>query len=332
MKKLINNPKEIVNELIDGYILSQSNIVKKIEGYTVILRKDIPIKDKIAIVTGGGSGHEPLFLEYVGKGMADAAAHGQIFASPSSAIILEAIKAANSGSGVLLVYCNYAGDVLNFNMAQEMAIDEGIKVDQVRINDDISSGPKNNREVRRGTTATPLVLKIAGAASTVNLNFDTLKALVQKAVDNSRSLGVSLSGCTLPETGLATFSLEDGKMEFGMGLHGEAGIKKVDIMTADDTAQTLLDLLIEDLPFNKGDEVIALINSYGSTTKMEMFIIAGKIHSYLRQKNISIYSTEIGAFCTSQEMAGVSITLMKLDDELKKYYDMPCDAPGFKKL
>ena len=332
MKKLINDPKEIVNELIDGYVLSQSNIVKKIEGYTVIIRKDIPIKDKIAIVTGGGSGHEPLFLEYVGKGMADAAAHGQIFASPSSAIILEAIKAANSGSGVLLVYCNYAGDVLNFNMAQEMAIDEGIKVDQVRINDDISSGPKNNREVRRGTTATPLILKIAGAASTANLNFDTLKALVQKAVDNSRSLGVSLSGCTLPETGLSTFSLEDGKMEFGMGLHGEAGIKKVDIMTADNTTQTILDLLIEDLPFNKGDEVIALINSYGSTTKMEMYIIARKIHSYLHQKNISIYSTEIGEFCTSQEMAGVSITLMKLDDELKTYYDMPCNAPGFKKL
>jgi len=332
MKKLINDPKEIVNELIDGYVLSQSNIVKKIEGYTVIIRKDIPIKDKIAIVTGGGSGHEPLFLEYVGKGMADAAAHGQIFASPSSAIILEAIKAANSGTGVLLVYCNYAGDVLNFNMAQEMAIDEGIKVDQVRINDDISSGPKNNREVRRGTTATPLILKIAGAASTANLNFDTLKALVQKAVDNSRSLGVSLSGCTLPETGLATFSLEDGKMEFGMGLHGEAGIKKVDIMTADNTTQTILDLLIEDLPFNKGDEVIALINSYGSTTKMEMYIIARKIHSYLHQKNISIYSTEIGEFCTSQEMAGVSITLMKLDDELKTYYDMPCNAPGFKKL
>ena len=332
MKKLINDPKEIVNELIDGYVLSQSNIVKKIEGYTVIIRKDIPIKDKIAIVTGGGSGHEPLFLEYVGKGMADAAAHGQIFASPSSAIILEAIKAANSGTGVLLVYCNYAGDVLNFNMAQEMAIDEGIKVDQVRINDDISSGPKNNREVRRGTTATPLILKIAGAASTANLNFDTLKALVQKAVDNSRSLGVSLSGCTLPETGLSTFSLEDGKMEFGMGLHGEAGIKKVDIMTADNTTQTILDLLIEDLPFNKGDEVIALINSYGSTTKMEMYIIAGKIHSYLHQKNISIYSTEIGEFCTSQEMAGVSITLMKLDDELKTYYDMPCNAPGFKKL
>ena len=331
MKKLINDPKEIVNELIDGYVLSQSNIVKKIEGYTVIIRKDIPIKDKIAIVTGGGSGHEPLFLEYVGKGMADAAAHGQIFASPSSAIILEAIKAANSGTGVLLVYCNYAGDVLNFNMAQEMAIDEGIKVDQVRINDDISSGPKNNREVRRGTTATPLILKIAGAASTANLNFDTLKALVQKAVDNSRSLGVSLSGCTLPETGLATFSLEDGKMEFGMGLHGEAGIKKVDIMTADNTTQTILDLLIEDLPFNKGDEVIALINSYGSTTKMEMYIIARKIHSYLHQKNISIYSTEIGEFCTSQEMAGVSITLMKLDDELKTYYDMPCNAPGFKK-
>ena len=331
MQKLINDPNEIVDELIDGYVSSQSRIVKRIEGFTIIARKDIPAKDRVAIVTGGGSGHEPLFMEYIGKGMADAAAHGQIFASPSSAIILEAIKAANGGKGVLLVYCNYEGDVLNFNMAQEMAVDEGIKIDQVRINDDISSGPRDNRGSRRGTTAAPLVLKIAGAASEAGLDFDVLKALVQKAVDNSRSLGVSLSACTLPETGLATFSLEKGKMEFGMGLHGEAGIKNVDIMTGDETAQTILDLLIADLPFENDDEVIALINSYGSTTKMELYIIARKIHSYLSQKGISIHSTEIGEFCTSQEMAGVSITLMKLDDELKQYFDMPCDAPGFRK-
>ena len=332
MKKLINKPGEIVNEVIDGFVAANKDRVKRIDDYTIIARKDLPISDKVAIVTGGGSGHEPLFLEYVGKGMADAAAHGQIFASPSSAIILEAIKATDGGKGVLLVVANYAGDVLNFGMAQEMAIDEGHKVDQVRINDDISSGPKDKREGRRGTTAIPIVLKIAGAASSAGMEFEPLKALVQKAVDNSRSLGVSLSACTLPETGMATFTLEDGKMEFGMGLHGEAGIKKVDLMTADETTQTILDLLIADLPFQKDDEVVALINGYGSTTKMEMFIISKKMHSYLGQKGISIYSTEIGEFCTSQEMAGISITLFKLDTELKKYYDMPCEAPGFKKI
>lgn len=332
MRKLINKPGEIVNEVIDGFVAANKDRIKRIDDYTIIARRDLPINDKVAIVIGGGSGHEPLFLEYVGKGMADAAVHGQIFASPSSAIILEAIKAADGGRGVLLIYGNYAGDVLNFDMAQEMAIDEGHKVGQVRINDDISSGPKDRREGRRGTTAMPIVFKIAGAASASGMELEPLKALVQKAVDNSRSLGVSLSACTLPETGMATFTLEDGKMEFGMGLHGEAGIKKVDLLTADETTQTILDLLIADLPFQKDDEVVALINGYGSTTKMEMFIISKKMHSYLGQKGISIYATEIGEFCTSQEMAGISITLFKLDTELKKYYDMPCEAPGFKKI
>jgi len=329
LKKLINNPKDIINELLDGYVISKNKVVKRLEEFTIVARKDIPIKDKVMIVTGGGSGHEPLFLEYVGNGMADIAALGQIFASPSSAIILEAIKAVNNEHGVLMVYCNYAGDVLNFDMAQDQAKDEGIKVEQVRINDDISSGSKDQKDNRRGTTATPLILKIAGAASSTNLDLESLKILVQKAVDNTRSLGVALSSASLPETGLSIFDLEEGKMEFGMGLHGEAGIKKIDIMTADETTQTILDLLISDLPFEKGDEVIALINSYGSTTKMEMYIVANKMHSYLSQKGIKIYATEIGEFCTSQEMAGVSITLMKLERDLKKYYDMPCEAPGF---
>jgi dihydroxyacetone kinase-like protein len=332
MKKLINIPKDIVNEETDGFVAANKNILQRIGDFTIIARKDIPVKNKAAVVTGGGSGHEPLFCEYVGKGMADAAAIGQIFASPSSAIIFEAIKASEAGKGTLLVYCNYAGDVLNFEMAMEMAQDEGIKVEQVKINDDVSSGPKDKRDNRRGTTAAPIILKIAGAASSTGMDLDSLKAVVQKAVDNSRSLGVSLSSCTLPETGMATFTLEEGEMEFGMGLHGEAGIKKVDIMTADDTTTTILDMLIDDLPFNKGDEVIALINSYGSTTKMEMYIISRKVHLYLAEKGILIYSTEIGEFCTSQEMAGVSITLVKLDAELKKYYDMPCQAPGFKKF
>ena len=332
MRKLINMPKDIVNEVMDGLVAANKNLLQRIGDFTIIARKDIPVKNKVAIVTGGGSGHEPLFSEYVGKGMADASANGQIFASPSSGIILEAIKAVEAGEGTLLIYNNYAGDVLNFEMAMEMARDEGIKVEQVIVNDDVASGAKDKRDNRRGTTATPIVLKIAGAASSTGMNIDLLKAVAQKVIDNSRSLGVSLSSCTLPETGMATFALEDGKMEFGMGLHGEAGIKKVDIMSADETARTILDMLIDDLPFNKGDEVIALINGYGSTTKMEMYIISRKIHMYLEEKGIKIYSTEVGEFCTSQEMAGVSITLVKLDEELKKYYDMPCEAPGFKKF
>jgi dihydroxyacetone kinase-like protein len=286
----------------------------------------------VGIVIGGGAGHEPLFLEYIGEGMADVEVHGQIFSSPSPDIIYEGIKAADSGKGVILLYNNYTGDVMNFDMAQEMARDEGILVDTVLINDEISSADKENKEDRRGTTADHLVIKIAGAVSQTDSDFQKVKKVIGKAVYNSRSLGVSLSPCTLPETGMATFEIEEGKMEFGMGLHGEAGIKKVEIMTADETAVTILDLLIDDLPYRKKDLVIALINGYGSTTRMEMFIMMRKIHRYLNDKGISVYASEVGEFCTSQEMAGISITLMKLDDELKKYYDMAANSPGYSKF
>ena len=332
MKKLINDPSNIVDELIDGFVYTNKDRVKRIGRHTVVARIDAPIKDKVGIVIGGGSGHEPLFLEYIGKGMADAAALGQIFAAPSSSYGLEAIKAADGGKGVILLYNNYAGDVLNFDMAQDMARDEGIKVETVLIYDDISSAPVECKEDRRGTTATPIIIKIAGSASGSGMEFEELKKLLEKASLNSRSLGVSLSACTLPETGLATFSLEDDKMEFGMGLHGEAGIKKVDIMTADQATVTILDLIIADLPFKGGDEVIALVNGYGSTTRMEMFIVMKKIHEYTAEKNINIYASELGEFCTSQEMAGISITLIKMDEEIKKYYDMAADSPGYVKM
>jgi len=320
VQKLINNPNDLVNELIEGYILFNSNKVKRLDNLNVILRADLPIKDKVGIIIGGGSGHEPLFLEYVGKNLADAAVHGQIFAAPSPDLTYAAIKAVDCGRGVILLYNNYAGDVLNFNIAQEMARDEGINVQTVLVNDEISSAPKERMEDRRGTTADPILFKIAGAASEAGLDIDSLVKLLNKAVYNSRSLGVSLSACSLPQTGMATFSLEEGKMEFGMGLHGEAGVKKVDLMSADDTARTILDYIIDDLPFKEGDEVIVVVNGYGSTTRMEMFIITRKIYSYLNEKGINIYSAEVGEFCTSQEMAGISITLMKLDEELKKYY------------
>jgi len=332
MKKLINNPENIVNELIEGFVLTSKGKVKRIGSLNVVARADAPVKGKVGIVIGGGAGHEPLFLEYIGKGMADVEVHGQIFAAPTPNIILEAIKAADGGSGVILLYNNYAGDVLNFDMAQDMARDKGIKVDTVRVNDEISSAPLERAYDRRGTTSDHIIIKIAGAASESGLPFDSVIKLLKKTIYNSRSLGVSLSPCSLPETGKPTFVLEEGKMEFGMGLHGEDGIKRVDLMSADKTAETILDLLIKDLPYKKGDEVITIVNGYGSTTRMEMFIVARRIHSYLNDKGISIYASEVGEFCTSQEMAGISITLIKLDDEIKKYFDMPADSPGYVKV
>lgn len=329
VKKLINNPDDIVNELIEGFILINKNKVKRIGDSNAVARKESPIKDKVGIVIGGGAGHEPLFLEFIGDGMADAAAHGQIFAAPSPDHILKAINAADGGKGVLLLYNNYAGDVLNFNIAQDMAREQGINVRTVLINDEISSAPPERMEDRRGTTADHFIIKLAGAASKTGMDLDTLVKFLNKAVYNSRSLGVSLSACTLPQTGLATFTLEKGKMEFGMGLHGEAGVKKVDVMTADETARTLIDYILADLPFREDDEVMLIINGYGSTTRMEMFIVAKSIYEYLSEKKINIYSGEIGEFCTSQEMAGISVTLIRLDDEMKKYYDKPAYSSGY---
>lgn len=332
MRKLINEPNEIVNELVDGFILVNRDKVKRIGSFNVIARSQAPVNGLVGIVIGGGAGHEPLFLEYIGKNMADVVVHGNIFAAPSPKAILEGIKAANGGSGVILLYNNYSGDVFNFDVAQGLARKEGILVDTVLINDEISSAPKEYMDDRRGTTADHIIIKIAGAAAQSGMDFDSVIKLLRKAVFNSRSLGVSLSACTLPETGLASFVLEEGKMEFGMGLHGEAGIKKVDVMSANQTVTTILDLLIEDLPFKGGEEIIAVVNGYGSTTRMEMFIVAKSIYSYCASKNISIYASEVGEFCTSQEMAGVSITLIKIDDEIKKFYDMGADSPGYKKL
>ena len=332
VKKLINNPDNIVNELIEGFVLVNNKKVKRIGDSNAVARIESPIKDKVGVVIGGGAGHEPLFLEFIGNGMADAVAHGQVFAAPSPEHILKAINAVDSGRGVLLLYNNYAGDVLNFGIAQDMAREQGINVQTVLVNDEISSAPLERREDRRGTTSVHCIIKLAGAASETGMDLDTLVSFLNRAVYNSRSLGVSLSACTLPQTGIATFTLEEGKMEFGMGLHGEAGVKKVDLMTADETAKTIIDYLVADLPYRENDEVILIINGYGSTTRMEMLITARSAYHYLNEKKIKIYAAEIGEFCTSQEMAGISVTMIKLDNEIKKYYDKPAYSSGYIKI
>jgi phosphoenolpyruvate---glycerone phosphotransferase subunit DhaK len=332
MKKLINDPRNVVSELLEGFVLANEKTIYKHPRVNAVIRLDAPVRDKVGIVIGGGAGHEPLFLEYVGRGMADASAHGQIFAAPAPGIVYEAIKAVDSGKGVMLLYNNYAGDVLNFDMAQEMAAADGIRVETVLINDEIVSAPKGREAERRGTTADHIIIKIAGGAAERRLPFDEVVRITKKAIAGARSLGVALSSCTLPATGREIFDLPEGKMEIGMGLHGEPGFERVDLLSADRTVDKVLPRLIEDLPYRTGAEVVLIINGYGATTRMELMIVNRRVRSLLADLGVSVYGTEIGEFCTSQEMMGLSITLIRLDDELKGFYDMPCDSAFYKKV
>ncbi len=326
MKKLINHPDDVVDELIEGYVLANSLVVRKHPQLNVIIRVDAPVANKVGVVVGGGAGHEPLFLEYVGPGMADASAHGQIFAAPSPQLVLEAIRSVNAGKGVMLLYNNYAGDCLNFDMAQDMARGDGIDVETVLINDEIASSPRGKESQRRGTTADHVVIKIAGAIAAAGAPLAEVVRLTRKSVAGSRSLGVGLSSCTLPATGRDIFEIGDDEMEIGMGLHGEPGFERMKLLSANQTVELIVPRIVEDLPYRKGDEIVLVINGYGGTTRMEMFIVNRKIRAMLCELGISVYHTDIGEFCTSQEMKGLSVTFVKLDDELKRCFDMPCKS------
>lgn len=332
MKKLINDPRNVVQELIDGFVLANEDTLYKHPRVNAVIRRGAPFPGKVGVVIGGGAGHEPLFLEYVGRGMADAEAHGQIFAAPSPSIVLEAIKAVDGGRGVMLLYNNYAGDVLNFDAAQEKARAEGIDVRTVLVNDEIASAPKGREPERRGTTSDHVVIKIAGAAAGRMLPIDEVMRVTRKAIDGARSLGVALSSCTLPATGREIFDLPDDQMEVGMGLHGEPGVERTALLSADATVEKIVPRIVEDLPYRRGDEIVLIVNGYGATTRMELFIVNRKIRAMLAELGIRVHGTEIGEFCTSQEMKGASVTFLRLDDELKGLYDEPCDCPFYRKL
>ena len=331
MKKLINDPRSAVQELIEGFVLANEQTVRKHPKVNAVIRRDAPIQGKVGIVVGGGAGHEPLFLEYVGRGMADAEAHGQIFAAPAPLIVHEAIRAVDGGAGVMLLYNNYAGDVLNFDMAQEKAVAEGITVRTVLVNDEVASAPRGQEAQRRGTTADHIVIKIAGAAAEGMLSLDEVVRITEKAIAGSRSLGVALSSCTLPATGKEIFDLPDDMMEVGMGLHGEPGMERIPLLTADQVTAKIVPRIIEDLPYLRGDRIVLIVNGYGATTRMELFIVNRRIRAMLADLGIVVHGTEIGEFCTSQEMKGLSVTFIRLDDELQRLYDQPCDSPFYKK-
>jgi dihydroxyacetone kinase-like protein len=331
IKKIINDPKDVVAELLDGLVQAYHGKIKKLEGVQALVKTNLPA-DKVGLLIGGGSGHEPLFHGFIGDNMADGAACGNIFAAPTPDVILAASKALNQGNGVLYLYNNYAGDNMNFDIGAEMAADEGIDIKTVRIYDDVASAPPEQKEERRGIAGDVFIIKISGGAAATIKDLDEVVRITEKARDNTRSMGVALSAGSLPETGEPTFELPEDEIEIGMGLHGEAGVARGKMLPANQMVEDMLGRILVDFPLKRGDEVCLLINNLGSTTMMELLIVNSKINAILNAEGIKIYDTAMGSFCTSQEMAGFSISLTKMDSELKKYYDMPADSFGFKKV
>jgi dihydroxyacetone kinase-like protein len=327
-KKIINDPRRVVNELLEGIVEASAGGIKPLSSVQALVRTHIP-DGKVGLLIGGGSGHEPLFPGFIGENLADGAACGNIFAAPTPDLILEATKAVHRGNGVLYLYGNYAGDTMNFDIAAEMATDEGIPVKTIRVWDDVASAPPGREEERRGIAGDLFVIKVAGGAAAVHDRLDEVYRIAAKARDAVRTMGVSVAAGSIPETGEPTFELPDDEIEIGMGLHGERGVEREKLLPADSLVDKMMDKILADLPFRRGDEVALLINDLGSTTMMELLIVNRRVHRILRDRGISVYDTVIGSFCTCQEMAGFSITLMKLDDELKRYSDMPARSLGF---
>jgi len=329
MKKYVNDPNLVVNEMLEGFLAANHNLIEKLPASRVIVRKGVPFKGKVGLVTGGGSGHKPAFIGYTGEGLVDAVAVGEIFSSPSVQQIYDAIKAVDAGEGVLCLLGNYSGDIMNFDMAVEMARDDGIKVEQVIVNDDVGSAPKDKMENRRGVVGELVVWKVAGAKTAEGASLAELKKTAEKALFNTRSMGVAHSPCTLPTAKEPTFTLGEDEMEVGVGHHGEPGVARMPMKSADETTIMLMEIIMEDLPFKSGDEVAIFINGLGSTSLMELYIVNRKVAQVLKDAGVKVHRTYVGEYFTSLEMGGFSITLTKLDDELKRLIDAPARAPLF---
>lgn len=331
MKKLINNPTYVVEEMIEGYVKAHPEHVKRLpENDRSIVTAKETHEGKVGVLIGGGSGHEPAFMGYVGDGMADGVAVGNIFASPPPDPILEATKAIDKGEGVVYIYGNYAGDLMNFGMAAELAdLESGIKVGSVIVTDDVASAPKEEMEKRRGIAGEFFVTKAAGAASDKGFNFDDVVRIAQKANDQTRTMGVGLSPCSLPQTGKPSFELEENEMEIGLGHHGEPGIEKGELQPADQVVDRLVNDILEDMPIESGSKVAVLVNGLGSTTRMELYIMFRRVEQILTEKGIEIHRSYVGDYSTSLEMGGASVTVMELDDELAELVDHPADCPMY---
>jgi len=330
-KKIINDPLKCADELFEGLVLAYDGKARRVGSRSIVMNELRP--DAPALLVGGGAGHEPIYHGLVGKGMADGAAVGEIFAAPPPDIVLEATQAVNRGKGVLFLYGNYAGDVMNFDIGAELAEEEGIEVKTVIINDDVCSAPVTEKGKRRGVAGLVPVVKLAGAAAATVDSLDELVRIAQKAVDNTRSVGVSTKPGSIPATGEPTFELADDVIGLGMGIHGEKGVGLIPMCTADELAPQMLDLLFaDDLELNAGDEIVFFVNSLGATHLMELLIMLRAARPILEARGLKVHQTICDNIVTCQEMSGVSFTVTKLDEELKRLWDLPCESLGYTKL
>ncbi|MFC6230616.1 dihydroxyacetone kinase subunit DhaK [Paenibacillus allorhizosphaerae] len=328
MKKLMNVPNDVVDEMIEGYAAAYPQYVRICaENKRSVVSSQLVRLGKVGIVIGGGSGHEPAFMGLIGPGFADGAPVGNVFASPPPDPVLQVTKAVNGGAGVLYMYGNYAGDCMNFDMAAELANIEGIRVETVLVTDDVASASKEEAHRRRGIAGGFLVFKAAGAAADKGYTLDEVVRVAQKANANIRTMGVALSPCYVPQTGKPSFVLGDDEMEIGLGIHGEPGVKRGKLGTADEVAEALLSTITEDMPLAAGDRVAVLVNGLGSTSHMELFIVFRRVSRLLADLGVEIHRSFVGEFVTSLEMGGCSVSIMKLDEELAEMVDHPADTP-----
>ena len=330
-KKLINNPANVIEEMLDGMIAAHPKHLRQLHNSPrSIIAADGPRRGKVGFVIGGGSGHEPTFVGFVGKGLADAAVIGNVFASPPPDPIYECAKAVDGGAGVLFMYGNYAGDVMNFDMAVEMAAMDDVEVRTVLTTDDVASAPLNEKEKRRGIAGNFFIFKMAGAAADKGMSLDEVERIARKANEHTLTMGVGLSACSLPQTRKPNFELGPEDMEIGLGIHGEPGVKRGPIKTADEVTDELIDRIFVELNASKGDRVGVLVNSLGSTPLMELYIMNRRVKQRLENVSIKTHATWVGHYCTSLEMAGASVTLVHLDSELTDLLDHPCDCAMFR--
>ncbi|MDU1315916.1 dihydroxyacetone kinase subunit DhaK [Anaerococcus hydrogenalis] len=325
MKKIINGPENVIKEMLNGLYKANQDKVKINEDMKIIYRKDLPIKGKVGLISGGGSGHEPAHAGYVGDGMLDCAICGEIFTSPTPDQVLEAIKLADSGQGVFMVIKNYTGDVMNFEMAKDMAEMDGINVDYIIVNDDVAVEDSTYTSGRRGIAGTIFVHKVLGAMAREGKSLEEIKAMAEKIVKNIKSMGMATKACINPISGKESFDLSEEDMEIGVGIHGEPGVKQEKVKSADEISKELLDHILDDYEDKNGDFVL-MVNGMGQTTEMELFIVNNFVNDYLSDKNINIKKTFLGNYMTSMDMAGFSLTLFKVDDEILKYLEEKVDV------
>jgi dihydroxyacetone kinase-like protein len=330
VKKFLNRPEQFVDEMIQGIVGAHPSQLTCVADELRCIVKTGPRKEgKVGLATGGGSGHLPLFLGYVGDGLLDGCSVGNVFQSPSAEQMLKVTKAIHAGAGVLYIYGNYGGDVLNFDMAAELAAMDGIRVDSLVAADDVASAPKGQEGRRRGVAGIFYVYKVAGAKADELAGLDEVKRVALKAAANVRTMGVALTPCIVPEVGRPTFTIGEDEMEIGMGIHGEPGIRRGALRPADEVVDEMMTAILEDLPFQSGDEVSVLVNGLGGTAREELYIAYRRAGAVLKARGIRVYHVYVGEFATSMEMAGFSISVLRLDEELKSLLARPARTPFF---